>query len=131
VNEPVWVLPEVVLAAHRILLAEHGGRPGILDHAFLDSALMRPKHRFAYDSNVSLFQLAAWYSFGLTKNHPFVAGNKRIALTIAAVFLELNGYTLDAPEAEAVLIYAQLAAGEIDEDALAHWFEDASLSSSV
>ena len=49
--------------------------------------------------------MAAAYSYGLARNHPFIDGNKRIALTIAAVFLELNDYSLDAPEAEAVVIY--------------------------
>ena len=127
-NEPIWVLPEIVLAIHRMLLAEHGGASGVRDDGLLDSALARPKQRFAYDSAVSLFELAASYSFGLAKNHPFVDGNKRIALTIAAVFLELNGFSLDAPEAEAVLMYEQLAAGEVDEDALARWFEDSSIS---
>ncbi|MGD8591035.1 MAG: hypothetical protein PVG22_19590 [Chromatiales bacterium] len=36
-----------------------------------------------------------------------------MALTIAAVFLELNDHSLDAPEAEAVVIYQQLAAGTL------------------
>lgn len=127
-KEPVWVLPEVVLAIHRMLLSEHGGAPGVRDKALLNSALARPKQRFAYDSAASLFEFAASYSFGLAKNHPFIDGNKRIALTVAAVFLELNGFSLDAPESEAVVMYELLAAGEIDEVALARWFEDSSVS---
>lgn len=127
-KEPFWVLPEVVLAVHRMLMAEHGGASGVRDNTLLDSALARPKQRFAYDSTVSLFELAASYSFGLAKNHPFVDGNKRIAFTIAAVFLELNGFSLDSPEPEAVVIYEQLASGEIDEYTLARWFEDSSVS---
>jgi len=109
-------------------MAEHGGASGVRDNTLLDSALARPKQRFAYDSTVSLFELAASYSFGLAKNHPFVDGNKRIAFTIAAVFLELNGFSLDSPEPEAVVIYEQLASGEIDEYTLARWFEDSSVS---
>ena len=53
-------------------------------------------------------------------------GNKRVALTVAAIFLELNGYTLNAPEAEAVVIFEKLAAGKLSEDNLATWFEDSS-----
>lgn len=121
--DPVWVLPEVVVAVHKMLLAEHGGLSGMRDHSLLDSALARPKQRAVYESGVSLFELASSYSFGLVPNHPFVDGNKRIALTIATVFLELNGFTLNAPEPEAVLMYEQLAAGAIDERILSQWFE--------
>ena len=35
-------------------------------------------------------------NYGQARNPPFLDGNKRIALTVAAVFLELNGYQLDA-----------------------------------
>ena len=125
---PVWVIREVVIAVHKMLLAEHGGLPGIRDHALLDSALTRPQQRFAYDNKTSIFDLAAAYSYGLVRNHAFNDGNKRVALTIAAIFLELNGYSFDAPEAETAIVFEQLAAGEISEAALAHWFKNTSIS---
>lgn len=121
-NEPVWILRELVVAVHQMLLAEHGGLPGIRDEALLDSALTRPRQRFAYSDKSSIFDLAAAYSYGLAKNHPFVDGNKRLALTVAAVFLDLNGYSLDAPEAEAVVIFEQLATGDLTEEDLANWY---------
>jgi len=121
-NEPVWVLPAVVSAVHQMLLSEHGGLPGLRDEALLDSALNRPKQRFRYDSQVSVVELGASYSYGLAMNHPFVDGNKRIALAVGAIFLELNGHVLDASEAEAVVIFQQLAAGDLTEEALAAWF---------
>jgi death-on-curing protein len=126
-KEPIWVLPELVLAIHQTLLAEHGGLPGVRDPALLDSALARPQQRAAYDDETSIFDLAASYSFGLAQNHPFADGNKRIALTVAAVFLELNGFSLDAPEPETVLMYQQLAAGNITELELANWIRDSSI----
>ena len=125
-KEPDWILQDTVVAVHQMLLAEHGGLPGIRDETLLNSALARPQQRFAYTSNVSIFELAASYSYGLAKNHPFVDGNKRVALTIAAVFLELNNYTLDASEAETVIIFEKLAAGNLDENGLTTWFQDSS-----
>jgi death-on-curing protein len=122
-SEPVWVLPELVQAVHQTLLAEHGGLPGVRDESLLDSALARPQQKYAYDSKASVFELAAAYSFGLARNHPFSDGNKRIALTVAAVFLELNGYSLDAPEPEAVIVYQQLASGSMTEEELSLWIE--------
>ncbi len=128
-TEPVWVMPEVVQAVHQMLVAEHGGLPGIRDQALLDSALARPRQKAAYESEATIFELAATYSYGLARNHPFVDGNKRIALTIAAIFLALNGHVLNAPEAEAVIVFQQLAAGEVEENALAEWFRNSSISS--
>lgn len=129
-TEPVWVLTDAVLAIHQMLLAEHGGVPGVRDQTLLDSALARPRQRLSYDENTSIFELAASYSFGLASNHPFGDGNKRIALTVAAVFLELNGYSLNAPEAEAVIMYEQLASGSVDERSLADWLRESSIIAS-
>ena len=127
-SEPVWVLPELVRAVHQTLIAEHGGLPGVRDQALLDSALARPRQKYAHDSKVSVFELAAAYSYGLARNHPFTDGNKRIALTVAAVFLELNGYSLDAAEPEAVIMYQQLASGSLTEEELGLWIERSSIS---
>ncbi len=122
-NEPRWLLERSVLAIHSMLLEEHGGADGIRDKAMLDSALNRPKDKFAYQSDASLFDLAAAYSFGLARNHPFVDGNKRIAFMCGALFLELNGLQLTATEPDAALTFTSLAAGDIQEGELASWFE--------
>ena len=127
-KEPIWVLRETVIAVHQMLLAEHGGLPGIRDEALLDSALSRPQQSFAYSDQPSIFDLGASYSYGLALNHPFVDGNKRIALTVAAIFLELNSYSLDATEAEAVITFEHLAAGKLTEKQLATWIENSSFS---
>lgn len=121
-------MPEVVIAIHKMLLAEHGGTSGIRDEALLESALNRPRLHFEYASQPSLFDLAAAYCFGLTKNHPFVDGNKRIALTRSILFLAMNRYTFDAPEADAVIMIEELAAGHLIEGELAHWFKKFSTS---
>lgn len=127
-KEPVWVLQEVVIAVHQSLLAEHGGAPGIRDEALLEPALNRPRQRFEYTDEPSIFDLAASYCYGLANNHPFVDGNKHIAFTIAAMFLELNGCSLDAPEPNTVVIIEKLAAGNLSEDDLSTWFGECSFS---
>lgn len=126
-NEPIWVSEKLVITVHEMLLLEHGGLSGIRDKGLLKSALSKPQQLFSYKPEASLFDLATAYSFGLAKNHPFVDGNKRIAFTIAAVFLELNGYGFNAPEAEVVVFFEGLAAGKISEEALTTWFSDSSL----
>ena len=109
---------------HKILIAEHGGAAEVRDRALLESALARPQSLFTYEEpKPSLTRLAASYTFGVAKNHPFVDGNKRVALTAAAVFLEINGWSLQADEAEAVTVFRALAAGDFKESEMAAWFE--------
>ncbi len=126
-KEPVWILPDVVIAVHQMLLAEHGGLSGIRDNALLDSALNRPEQHFSYNSNTSVFELAASYCYGLSMNHPFLDGNKRVSLTVSAIFLELNGYSLNVPEPEAVLVIERLASSKMTEEDLSVWFENSSI----
>jgi len=127
-KEPVWVLPDAAIAIHHILIGEHGGTPGIRDRGLLDSALNRAPQRYAYRADTTIFELAASYAYGLVKNHPFVDGNKRVALTVAGMFLELNGYSLNAPESETVVVIEQLAASEFEEQAFSAWLETSSLA---
>jgi death-on-curing protein len=118
--EPAWIELDVVLAIHDEQLAEHGGQPGVRDPGLLESALGRPRNQFAY-GNTSITRLAASYAFGISRNHPFLDGNKRTSLVVAELFLELNGYALAASDAQCVTTFLQLAAGNLTEDELAEW----------
>ncbi|MFQ5953727.1 MAG: type II toxin-antitoxin system death-on-curing family toxin [Kiloniellales bacterium] len=121
-REPVWLTETLVMALHEELIARFGGHGGVRDRGLLQSALARPRNLLAYGEPI-LERLAASYAFGLARNHPFVDGNKRVALAAIDVFLQLNGRELVAPEAEAVVVMRELAAGKIDEAALAAWIE--------
>lgn len=118
---PVWLRKDVLLSLHRRLLSEHGGAPGLRDAGGFDAALARPKQILAYEPRANLCKLAAAYGVGLSRNHPFVDGNKRIAALATILFLELNGRAFTAPEAEVVAMFRLLAAGEIAEEAFAAW----------
>lgn len=118
----VWIDTAVVLAIHEENLAEHGGQPGMRDEGLLVSALARPGNKTAYDPDSDAATLAAAYAFGIAGNHPFIDGNKRTALAVAEVFLGRNGFDLEATDAECVMIFIALAAGEIGEKAMADWF---------
>ena len=117
---PVWLLREAVLAIHERLVAEFGGATGIRDEGLLDSALGRPENLLAY-GKPAMFDLAAAYAFGVVKNHPFVDGNKRTGFTIAIMFLERNGESFTASEADATIQTLALAAGELGESGYADW----------
>lgn len=116
---------QAVLAIHERLLAEHGGASGLLDEGLLDAALASPKNHFAYE-RADILRLAAAYTYALTQNHPFADGNKRVALTVAGVFMELNGYRLEASEQDAAQATRALSAREIDEVKFAEWLRTCS-----
>lgn len=122
-TQPKWLKVEVTLAVHRMLLAEHGGGERLRDERLLDSALSRPQQKYAYATDSSLYDLAAALSFGLAKNHPFIDGNKRVALTLGLVFLEINGIEIIAPEPDTALTFEALASGKISEEELSKWYE--------
>lgn len=66
-------------------------------------------------------RLAAACGFALARGHCFADGNKRVALAIIDVFLQLNGSELAASELDAVVTLQALAAGELSEDELTEW----------
>ena len=123
VTGPKWLPPGAVLAMHDRQLAEHGGGEGIRDAGLLESALQRPVNKLAY-GEPDLFALAAAYAYGIARNHPFVDGNKRTALVVSLTFLKLNGLRMTSTQAENVAVFLALAAGELDEDALAAWLSE-------
>lgn len=115
-----WVLDTVALAAHAEQLAEHGGADGVRDEGALKSAMARPRNLANY-GEADAAALAAAYGYGIARNHPFVDGNKRTAAVVSEAFLALNGYSLTASDAEVVVTFVALAAGELTEAELADW----------
>ena len=122
--EPKWLTVQLILAIHSQAVAEFGGSHGVRDPGLLESALDRPRNLFAYGNDPTLFDLAASYCIGIVKNHPFVDGNKRTGDLAARAFLFRNGYFFEPREAEEVIMIIGLAAGEVDEDALAQWISE-------
>ena len=91
---------EHVLAIHKSAIENFGGSDGLSDAALLHSAVAAPQASFG---GVSTFadtvEVAAAYLYYLCSNHPFVDGNKRVALGACLVFLKINGYRT-APDSE-------------------------------
>ncbi len=57
----------------------------------------------------------------LTRNHPLPDGNKRLAWQALTLFCALNGHRLEVPADEAVDMMLAIAAGGVDEAAVAEW----------
>lgn len=115
-----WINQQALVTLHDMSLAEHGGATGVRDQGLLESALARPENLAAY-GEPDYAALAASYGVGLAKNHAFVDGNQRAAFLAVGLFLRKNGYRLNASQAAATLTVLSVAAGEMDEAALATW----------
>lgn len=118
-----WLSRPAIEIIHDEQIAEHGGLPGLRDENGLEAALARPIHKHAYGED-DIFVLAAAYLYGLARNHPFSDGNKRIAYLAAFAFLLINGYLIEATQAEVISFVLSLAAGEIDEDGATRFLRD-------
>lgn len=119
-----WITKSALLLLHGESLATHGGSAGIRDEGLLDSALARPLNVVAYagaGEAPDVARLAASCATGLAKNHPFVDGNKRAAFLATGLFLYLNGFRLNASQADATLTVLGLAAGDVNEEEFATW----------
>jgi len=85
------------VAVHARVIARFGGSEGIRDYGALESALARP--RSGYYSDLIQEAAALWES--LSQNHAFLDGNKRVAVTVTAAFLRVNGYRLEFDDLDA------------------------------
>jgi len=124
VKEPRWITELSLVLLHAEALAEYGGKEGLRDEGMLQSALARARNLFFYQDVSNLAVLAAAYAFGIARNHPFIDGNKRAALLTIGLFLEKNGFELEVSKIAATQVILQLAAGELDEKALANWISE-------
>jgi len=106
------------VAVHARLIARFGGPEGIRDHGALESAWLDP----AAGITVDLIQEAAALWESLSQNHAFVDGNKRVAVTVTAAFLRVNGYRLEFDDLDAFLFLTDLyETGRVRFDELDRW----------
>lgn len=93
---PFFLSSDTISAYHQQQLELFGGQVGIRDRGLLESAVAQPQYVYLYNPQADLFDIATAYAFSLTKNHPFLDGNKRTALHAALAFLRVNAVELAA-----------------------------------
>ena len=112
-----------VLAIHAVLVDEFGGADGVRDLGALESAVFRPQTGYYEDPIAE----AAALLESLIQNHPFLDGNKRVAVAAADVHLRLHGYELGGNS----LTHHRLLVGLMEQGSLDWKTIDAWLRSSV
>ena len=121
----VYPTKDILLDAHRRLLARYGGVAGVQEEGAIEAALAGAEHIRAYGEQVEVVDLAAAVACSITRiRHPFVDGNKRVGFAALLMILELNGHYLDAPELEAWRVMDAVAAAESEamtEETFGNW----------
>ncbi len=93
-----YLTAEDLLNVHAVIIAETGGSHGVRDPGVLASLeLLSQQTAFGKELYPGLYIKAAVYARNIIFNHPFVDGNKRSAMASMDVFLQLNGYRINAP----------------------------------
>ncbi len=115
---------EEVYLLHERLIQLTGGSRGLRDPGLLESAVARPQASFdGEELYPDLWTKAAALLQSLIKNHPFVDGNKRTAVTATAIFLELNHHRLIASNDEVLHFAVQTAGGQAELEEIAAWLQ--------
>ena len=123
-DEPRWITEPTLLAIHAQQVERYGGAHGVLDKNVALSALSRPRHKWSYDPNADLSDLAAAYLVGFARSQGFNDGNKRTGLACALVFLAVNGSPLHAPPQELYALTMAAATGQADDHVVAALLRD-------
>jgi death-on-curing protein len=106
-----------VLEIHAEAISQFGGSAGIREMALLESAVAAPQASFGGESVYNdLIEVAAAYLFFICRNHPFVDGNKRVALGACIVFLRLNGIEPQSDGQPWEDLTLEVAASSLDRD---------------
>lgn len=121
----IFITTARVLFIHDQMIKRFGGSFGIRDLGLIESAVARPGASFGGEFLYkSIFDKAAALLQSLLKNHPFVDGNKRTALTSAGLFLKLNGYRLTNSHKEEVEFAVRVDNGNLIVEQIAKWLKD-------
>ena len=109
----IHLLLEDILNFHSDLERQFVLLPGIRNIGLLESAISTAFQSFGEcDLYPTVHEKAAQLCRGITKNHPFIDGNKRTALHCMFIYLKANGYIINATLEEKKSLIIDIASGE-------------------
>lgn len=109
-------------------IRNYGGIYGVRDLNLLSSAMYMPESSFNGDYLYKTIPaMAAAYVYHICQNHPFIDGNKRVALACSLVFLDINEYEFNCKEEKLYEEIMNVAKGEIKKEELTKFFEKYSI----
>jgi death-on-curing protein len=123
--QPLFLSVDRVLRLHDLQLQLFGGASGVRDLGLLESAIANAEATFdGVFLQQDLFEMAAAYLYGICRNHPFVDGNKRSAVSSALVFLEMNDIRIECDDDDLYDVVMATAEGRITKSEIAAFLRE-------
>jgi len=120
----LYLTAEQVLFIHYRLVGETGGEHGVRDLGLLESAVARPQATFdQQELYPDLFEKAAAFMESLINNHPFVDGNQRTGIACAVLFLQQNGISFSAKNADLEKFTLRVASSKAGRSEITTWLK--------
>lgn len=115
---------EELMFMHTVMRDRYGGGIGVRDQGLIESALARPLAGFQGEAVYRTpFLRAAVLWVGLIRNHGFVDANKRTSTMAMQLWLEREGFELNAPGSELVDTAVAIANKKVEMEEVAAWLE--------
>jgi death-on-curing protein len=113
---------EFVCYIHNSIIDASGGTKGFHDKKLVESALARPlQSAFGKDSYPDKLSKAAALLDSIARNHGFRDGNKRTAMAVAIIYLELNDVRIDFTNEEYEIFMLYVVNSKPPLDYLVNW----------
>jgi len=117
----ILTIDEIINLQEKLILAT-GGSTGLRDLGLLQSAFFSAVQSFDdEDLYKNIEEKSARLAFAITKNHPFVDGNKRIGIFVMLMTLKLNNVQIKYEQKELVSLGLGIADGSIEFSDILIW----------
>lgn len=111
-----------IIALHNKILFATGGESGLRDRALLESAIYSVIQSFGEEELYkTVEEKAARLTFAITKNHPFIDGNKRIGVFVMLMTLKLNAINILYSQQELIQLGLNIANSDIEFEGILKW----------
>jgi death-on-curing protein len=123
--DPLFLSLDEVLSLHAEQIHLFGGSAGVRDVGLLQSAMGSVEATFGgVFLHETIYEMAAAYLYGICRNHPFLDGNKRTAVSVALTFLDMNGVEVGADEDTFYDLVIGVAEGRVSKASVTVFLEE-------
>lgn len=118
----IWTSVEQIIMIHSKIIEKTGGLDGIRDMNALESAFHAPMQTFDREELFKTdIEKIVRLGFGLSVNHAFIDGNKRIGAMMTQLLLKWNDYEINLKQGELADMFIGIADGKVSEKDLLEW----------
>jgi len=118
----ITLTTDEIIELHEKLANATGGSTGVRDFGLLESAVLSSYQSYGgQDLYPTIIEKAARTAYAICKNHPFIDGNKRVAVTSMLIILRMNDTSLLYTQQELITLGLGIADGSIGYEDIVAW----------